>query len=106
MGLRHSMKESNFAPFRDHANGPLKPWQGHMVAMTGEFVGTFMFLYFAFAGAQVAGLTSAGAKGSEAGPKPTIEVWYVCVTFGLSLLAAVWVFYRISGGLFNPAVCI
>ena len=80
-----------------------KVWQGHLVAATGEFVGTFMFLYFAFAGTQVAGLTGAGS-GTASPVKPTIEVWYICVTFGLSLLAAVWIFYRISGGLFNPAV--
>lgn len=31
-----------------------KDVRGHLVAMSGEFVGTFMFLYFAFAATQIA----------------------------------------------------
>ena len=31
-----------------------KDVRGHVVAMSGEFVGTFMFLYFAFAATQIA----------------------------------------------------
>ena len=31
-----------------------KDIRGHLVAMSGEFVGTFMFLYFAFAATQIA----------------------------------------------------
>ena len=88
----------------DDVSKSKKAWQGHLVAASGEFVGTFMFLYFAFAGTIVAGLTSPGATGTQGGNKTTVQVWYICVTFGLSLLAAVWCFYRISGGLFNPAV--
>ena len=29
---------------------------------------------------------------------------YIALAFGFSLAANVWIFYRISGGLFNPAV--
>ena len=31
--------------------------RGHLVAMSGEFVGTFMFLYFAFAATQIASMS-------------------------------------------------
>lgn len=61
----------------------------------GEFVGTFLFLFFGFAGAQVA---------NTAGGDPTSRLLYTSLAFGFSLAVNVWVFYRISGGLFNPAV--
>lgn len=70
--------------------------KGHFVAMSGEFVGTFLFLFFALGGTQVANNTTA-ADG-------TSPVLYISLVFGFSLLVNVWVFYRISGGLFNPAV--
>ncbi|MCJ1379812.1 hypothetical protein MMC17_002915 [Xylographa soralifera] len=70
--------------------------RGHFVAMTGEFVGTFLFLFFALGGTQVANNLPATAS--------TEPILYISLVFGFSLLVNVWVFYRISGGLFNPAV--
>jgi len=70
--------------------------RGHLVAMSGEFVGTFLFLFFAFGGVQVANSLPV-ATGSE-------TILFISLSFGFSLLVNVWVFYRISGGLFNPAV--
>ena len=35
-----------------------KDVRGHLVAMSGEFVGTFMFLYFAFAATQIASMSN------------------------------------------------
>lgn len=32
------------------------------------------------------------------------KVIYISLAYGFSLLVTVWAFYRISGGLFNPAV--
>jgi aquaporin related protein len=29
---------------------------------------------------------------------------YISLIFGFSLMVCVWVFFRVSGGLFNPAV--
>ena len=70
--------------------------KGHFVAMTGEFVGTFLFLFFALGGTQVA---------NNLPPTSSTEpILYISLVFGFSLLVNVWVFYRISGGLFNPAV--
>ena len=76
----------------------------HFVAMLGEFVGTTLFLWFAFSGAQVVN-TIVPAEN----PAPAVlvsQVLYLALTFGFSLMVNAWVFYRISGGLFNPAVCI
>ncbi|EXJ77890.1 hypothetical protein A1O3_09049 [Capronia epimyces CBS 606.96] len=69
----------------------------HGIAMCGEFVGTTLFLWFAFAGAQTANATGGVANTSS-------EVMLTSLSFGFSLLVNVWAFYRISGGLFNPAI--
>ncbi|KAI9808777.1 MAG: hypothetical protein M1825_003930 [Sarcosagium campestre] len=65
----------------------------------GEFTGTFLFLFFAFAGTQVA--NNASQTGTKSNPAALL---YISLCFGFSLLINVWVFFRISGGLFNPAV--
>lgn len=67
-----------------------------MVAVLGEFIGTTMFLFFAFAGAQNAGIDGTVANAQS--------LMYISLSFGLSLMVNAWIFYRISGGLFNPAV--
>ena len=64
--------------------------------MAGEFVGTTTFLWFAFAGTQAAGQTSTEMN--------TQRLVFICLSFGFSLLVTVWAHYRVSGGLFNPAV--
>jgi aquaporin related protein len=71
-----------------------------LVSMLGEFVGTYLFLFFAFAGTQVAN-TPAGK--ADAPPNPA-TLLYISLAFGFSLAVNVWIFFRISGGLFNPAV--
>lgn len=83
------------------------------VAAIGEFVGTTMFLFFAFAGTQVANIQSTASTDSSSTANTTsggstgfnISVYlYISTIFGFSLMVNVWVFFRISGGLFNPAV--
>ena len=70
----------------------------HLIAMIGEFVGTTLFLWIAFSAAQVANtITPAGTTDAP-------QIFYLALAFGFSLMVNVWVFYRISGGLFNPAV--
>ncbi|KAI9656932.1 MAG: hypothetical protein M1831_004480 [Alyxoria varia] len=78
------------------------PIRKHIVALLGEFVGTFLFLFFAFAGTQVAN-TPTNILIRETGPNVPV-VLYISLAFGFSLLVNVWVFYRITGGVFNPAV--
>ncbi|KAF9872319.1 MIP family channel protein [Colletotrichum karsti] len=71
-----------------------------LVSALGEFIGTFLFLFFSFAGTQIA--TSPGAS---AGVEPNLTVIiFIALCFGVSLTANVWAFYRVSGGLFNPVV--
>jgi len=73
--------------------------------MCGEFVGTVFFLYFALSGTQVANSinSSAGLSVAQTGSNPQ-QLQYIALCFGFSLAVNAWVFFRISGGLFNPAV--
>lgn len=102
----------------NHGKSRRLPWayklpdniRNHVVAMAGELSGTVLFLLFAFAGSQTANnthstLLSNGQVGSPAvvGPNPS-QLLYVSLCFGFSLAVNAWVFFRISGGLFNPAV--
>jgi len=82
--------------------------RGHLVAAIGEFAGTILFLVFAFAGTQVANISSNDNAGTTitttTASKNPSQLLYISLSFGFSLAVNVWVFYRISGGLFNPAV--
>jgi len=69
-----------------------------------------MFLFFAFSGTQVANIDSragGGAAntttGADTGFSPQV-LQYIALVFAFSLMVNVWIFFRISGGLFNPAV--
>lgn len=94
----------------DHANGQhheipkthLSTMGGHLVAASGEFVGTFFFLYFAYAGNIM--VIKQGVSSAGDGTLSSEGVVFIALSYGLSLLVNVWTFYRISGGLFNPAV--
>jgi aquaporin related protein len=87
-------------------------WRNEIVAAIAEFAGTFMFLFFAFGGTQVANTAAlysdqatAGQQGNSLTQAPNTSVLlYISLIFGFSLMVCVWVFFRVSGGLFNPAV--
>ncbi|WVQ97426.1 hypothetical protein IAU59_004539 [Kwoniella sp. CBS 9459] len=97
-----------------------KPQQGpatlaiknHFIAMIGEYVGTVLFMIFALGGTNVAlipttsvtGGTTAGQDGSAASTVNTSNLLYIALSFGFSLAVNAWIFFRVSGGLFNPAV--
>ena len=92
---------------------PLTEWmnssiKNHFVATLGELVGTTMFLFFAFAGTEVANIQSAANESNTTTGESTgfnvATLLYISLSFGFSLMVNVWVFFRISGGLFNPAV--
>ena len=72
--------------------------------MTGEFAGTVLFLLIAFAGAQTASLNSPPIEDRVGAPVNAVTTLYISLSFGFSLAVAAGVFFRISGGLFNPAV--
>lgn len=79
-------------------------FRNHFVAMSGEFAGTFLFLFFAFSGTQVANAQNKFVGATEAQGPDLSQLIYISVCFGFSLAVNAWVFFRISGGLFNPAV--
>lgn len=75
--------------------------RNHLIAMIGEFIGTFMFLFFAFSATQVANAAAAGAGtsgGSLTQVPNTSVLLYISLAFGFSLAVNAWVFFRISGG--------
>lgn len=71
------------------------------ISMLGEFVGTFLFLFFAFSATQVANNLPTSDDTPGIG-----TLLYISLAFGFSLGVNVWIFFRISGGLFNPAVSV
>lgn len=87
-------------------------WRNELVAAAAEFAGTFMFLFFAFGGTSVANTAAlysdtatAGQQSNSITQAPNTSVLlYISLIFGFSLMVNVWVFFRVSGGLFNPAV--
>lgn len=72
----------------------------NILSVFGEFVGTFMFLFFSFAGTQV----SNTPKPKDGSLPNTSNLLYSALVFGFSLTVNVWAFFRVTGGLFNPAV--
>ncbi|PWN50515.1 aquaporin-like protein [Violaceomyces palustris] len=83
-----------------------------LVAFVAEFAGTFLFLFFSFgiatqasnAGdADVQQTNTDGSLNTNAPPNTPVLL-YSSLGFGFSLAVNAWTFYRISGGLFNPAV--
>lgn len=94
---------------------PLTEWmnstvKNHFVAFLGELVGTTMFLVFAFAGTEVANIRSQASDSNTTTGEATgfnvATLLYISLSFGFSLMVNVWIFFRISGGLFNPAVTV
>ncbi len=65
-----------------------------------EYVGTVFFLLLAYGGTQ-----AAQGEALASGQSSAIEHdMYISLCFGFSLLSSVWLFYRVTGGLFNPNV--
>ena len=78
------------------------------IACIGEFTGTFMFLFLSLGGAKTAimaqhdYLVSTGQSNVLVTDPQTLV--YISLSFGLSLVVTAWIFFRISGSLFNPAI--
>ena len=92
---------SNRLPLLKHLPDKVR---NHFIAMLGEFVGTFLFLFFAFSGTQVANSPAPTATTTITQGPDASKLLYIALSFGFSLAVNAWVFFRISGGLFNPAV--
>ena len=83
-------REKLFATFKDDIQAALL-----------EFVGTTVFLMLAFGGVQATMSEQADSGASGLGVS---RVMYISLSFGLSLLISAWLFFRVTGGLFNPNV--
>ncbi|KAF8602330.1 putative aquaporin 1 [Ceratobasidium sp. AG-I] len=87
--------------------------KGDVHAATLEFIGTALWLLLSLGGVQSAAF-SASAHSSEpttivhghvVGKVPTIDqMLFSAASLGFGLLVSVWLFYRVTGGIFNPAV--
>jgi hypothetical protein len=73
-----------------------------LVMVLAEFCATFMFLMMSFIGTQAA-LNSNQPGSSDTTLRP-FTLMYIASCFGCALATNVWIFYRVSGGMFNPAV--
>src|ERR1700761_1310908 len=89
-----SQSQPQRLPFADRLNDTVR---NHFVACCGEFIGTFFFLFFALSGTQVA-----NTHGDD--HEELSRLLYISIAFGFSLAVNAWVWFRVSGGLFNPAV--
>ncbi|EPQ30384.1 uncharacterized protein PFL1_01910 [Pseudozyma flocculosa PF-1] len=88
--------------------------KNNAVAAVSEFCGTFLFLFFSFVIATQAANGRAASQNnnvdqgtqslSQNAPPDTSSLLYSSLGFGFSLAVNAWTFYRVSGGLFNPAV--
>lgn len=76
--------------------------QGHLVAASGEFVGTFFFLWLSYSTSLMA-MSQAPSQAAAGGPS-SLTILIIAIGYSFALLVNVWAVYRISGGLFNPAV--
>ena len=63
-----------------------------------------MFLFFAYLGHSMSVATAADS--GRTGGNSNSTVIYISMSYGLSLLVTAWALYRVSGGLFNPAVTV
>ncbi|KZT74520.1 aquaporin-like protein [Daedalea quercina L-15889] len=76
-------------------------WLDDVKAAFLEFLGTTTFLLLAFGGIQAA---SQEIASSSTGTSNVTHDMYIALSMGFSLLIAVWIFYRASGGVFNPNI--
>jgi len=68
-----------------------------------ELCGTFLFLLLGLGGIQAA--AESKLQGGGGGAAASIDqLLYIATSMGLSLLVSVWMFYRVTGGMFNPAI--
>lgn len=89
---------------KDGRDRPVPSQYKHLsTVIVGEFCGTFMFLLLSFMGAQAAIDNNPPDQGKGGALAPQ-SLLYIASAFGSSLAINVWIFYRVTGGMFNPAV--
>ncbi|GMM36304.1 Aqy1 protein [Saccharomycopsis crataegensis] len=96
----------------EHVKAPKKmsPAMDILMAVLGEFFGTFIFLWTAFVIAQVSNhdyLSAIDSKETDYAITNTVnisKVLVIAIGFGFSVAMAITIFGPISGGNLNPAV--
>jgi len=76
------------------------------IAMISEFVGTFLFMLIGLGGNSAVindAAVAAQYGGGDASADPA-KILFIATVWGASVTVNAWSFFRISGGLFNPAV--
>ncbi|TFY64777.1 hypothetical protein EVJ58_g2399 [Rhodofomes roseus] len=84
-----------------YLRGLFDNWLSDVKATILEFIGTTFFLLLAFGGIQAA---TAELNLSGSAPSVILHDLYIALSMGFSLLISVWIFYRASGGVFNPNI--
>jgi len=74
-----------------------------LVATLEEFIGTTIFLFFAFAVTRIANLNNANTTPQTAQESTSIvntaNLMFIALPYGFSLVVNVWLSFWISGGL-------
>ncbi|KAH6861974.1 aquaporin-like protein [Alternaria alternata] len=76
------------------------------VAMISEFVGTFLFMLIGLGG-NSAVINDSAVATQTGGGDPSADpakILFIATSWGAAVTVNAWSFFRISGGLFNPAV--
>jgi len=94
----HTMASTDKEPSRYSTPGLFSTFKKDCKAAVFEFVGTTFFLLLGLGGIQAAN-SDAAVSGNT-----VIYSLYVATSMGFSLLVTVWLFYRVTGGLFNPNI--
>ncbi|KAJ7760638.1 putative aquaporin 1 [Mycena maculata] len=74
-----------------------------LIAASLELVGTTFFLLLGLGGIQAA---TAEKASSSAGVTNVEQVLYISTCMGFSLVISAWIFFRITGSLFNPCITV
>lgn len=78
-----------------------KSWRNDCKAAGLELIGTAFWLTIGLGGIQASTLEN----NTGAAPASNIQhVLYISTSMGLSLLISAWLFFRVTGGLFNPNI--
>jgi len=99
---QHNMAKSKGLSLRGNAESV----KSHSTAVLGEILGTAIFLFIAEGAAKTANLARTATQTQTNAPLDSQTIMMIATAFGLGLLVTAWMFYRITGGLFNPAITV
>lgn len=100
-----SMDKPFYGLVQPKSTAEISEMRKHFVAAVGEFVGTFLFLFMAYLGHAMC-VQTAPNNASDGQGNSNQTIICISLSYGMSLLVAAWILYRVSGGLFNPAVTV